>query len=149
LLDQRGCGRSRPHASAPDTDLATNNTWNLVADKAWRRITPGLYPARLESIIAGSKSHSEVTAKMSEPLPDPPQFPAGAFAEEETHDRRRQEAWIEEIERVPSRLREAVSGLSGAHLDTIYRNWTIRQIVHHVADSHLNSYVRFKLALTE
>jgi uncharacterized damage-inducible protein DinB len=86
---------------------------------------------------------------MSGASPEPPQFPAGAFAEEETYDRLRREARIEEIERAPRRLREAVSGLSGAQLDTTYRNWTIRQIVHHVADSHLNSYVRFKLALTE
>ena len=86
---------------------------------------------------------------MSGTLPEPPQFPAGAFAAEETHEGPRREARIEEIERAPNRLREAVSGLSSAHLDTTYRNWTIRQIVHHVADSHLNSYVRFKLALTE
>jgi len=44
-------------------------------------------------------------------------------------------------------VRSVVSGLEEAQLDTTYRNWTIRQIVHHLADSHLNSYVRNKLAL--
>ncbi len=111
--------------------------------------TPGLRSARLETIIARSESDGEVTEEMSETLPEPPQFPAAAFAAENDYDGRRREAWIEEIERAPTRLREVVSGLSDAHLDTAYRNWTIRQIVHHVADSHLNSYVRFKLALTE
>src|SRR5438309_10227430 len=80
---------------------------------------------------------------------DPPQFPAGPFNAGESPDTRRREAWIDEIQRAPARLREAVSGLTDEQLDTKYRNWTIRQIVHHVADSHLNSYIRFKLALTE
>ncbi|HUA97250.1 MAG TPA: bacillithiol transferase BstA [Terracidiphilus sp.] len=60
-------------------------------------------------------------------------------------------AHIEILRQLPERLREAVSGLDDAQLDTPYREggWTVRQVVHHVADSHANSYVRFKLALTE
>ncbi|MEM6567731.1 MAG: YfiT family bacillithiol transferase [Planctomycetota bacterium] len=60
-------------------------------------------------------------------------------------------AWIAEIEDAPRRLREAVEGLSDAQLDTRYRpeGWTVRQVAHHVADSHANSFVRFKWALTE
>jgi hypothetical protein len=48
-------------------------------------------------------------------------------------------------------MRAAVAGLTTAQLDTAYRpgGWTVRQVVHHVPDSHLNAYVRFKLALTE
>jgi hypothetical protein len=59
--------------------------------------------------------------------------------------------WIGEIEALPSQLRQAVSGLSDEQLDTRYRpgGWTLKQVVHHVPDSHLNSYVRFKWALTE
>ncbi len=53
------------------------------------------------------------------------------------------------IEKAPQALREAVAGLSDAQLDTKYKNWTIRQIVHHLADSHTFGYVNFKLALTE
>src|SRR5579859_5990224 len=54
------------------------------------------------------------------------------------------------IEAAPTAaLRAAVAGLSEDQLDTRYRNWTIRQIVHHLADSHVHSYLRFKWALTE
>ena len=58
---------------------------------------------------------------------------------------------LEEIAQAPAKLRSAVQGLSDVHLDTPYRpgGWTVRQVVHHLPDSHLNSYVRFKLALTE
>jgi uncharacterized damage-inducible protein DinB len=58
---------------------------------------------------------------------------------------------IERIAAAPKRLREAVSGLTGGQLDTPYRpgGWTVRQLAHHVPDSHMNAYVRLKLALTE
>jgi uncharacterized damage-inducible protein DinB len=58
---------------------------------------------------------------------------------------------LDDIARTPANLRAAVKGLSESQLDTPYRpgGWTVRQVVHHVPDSHLNSYVRFKLALTE
>ncbi len=61
------------------------------------------------------------------------------------------EHWIGEIEEAPAHLREAVRNLSDAQLDTSYREggWTVRQVVHHLADSHLNAYARFRLALTE
>ena len=59
--------------------------------------------------------------------------------------------YVEEIAAAPPQLRVAVAGLTAEQLDTPYRpdGWTVRQVVHHVADSHLNSYVRFRLALTE
>jgi uncharacterized damage-inducible protein DinB len=58
---------------------------------------------------------------------------------------------IGQIAETPARLREAIKGLTSEQLDTPYRpdGWTVRQVVHHVPDSHMNSYVRFKLALTE
>ncbi|MGB7549288.1 MAG: bacillithiol transferase BstA [Terracidiphilus sp.] len=60
-------------------------------------------------------------------------------------------AHIQTLRLLPERLTAAVAGLDDAQLDTPYRDggWTVRQVVHHVADSHANSYVRFKLALTE
>ena len=60
-------------------------------------------------------------------------------------------AAIAEIARLPAAMRDAVSGLSDAQLDTPYRpgGWTVRQVVHHVADSHMNGFIRVKLALTE
>lgn len=58
---------------------------------------------------------------------------------------------IDEIAAAPARLRDAVRGLTDAQLDTPYREggWSVRQVVHHVPDSHLNAYIRTKLALTE
>ncbi|KYD06638.1 hypothetical protein B4102_3023 [Heyndrickxia sporothermodurans] len=59
--------------------------------------------------------------------------------------------WINEIEGLPILLRGAVKNLDNEQLNTPYRSggWTIRQVVHHLADSHMNAYVRFKLAITE
>ena len=59
--------------------------------------------------------------------------------------------WLSEIEEAPAQLRSAVAGLTDTQLDTPYRpgGWSVRQVVHHLADSHMNSYVRFRLALTE
>jgi hypothetical protein len=61
------------------------------------------------------------------------------------------EHWIQTIENLPGRMRNAVKDLNDSQLDTRYREggWTIRQVVHHVPDSHMNAYFRFKLALTE
>ena len=78
-------------------------------------------------------------------------FPIGRFdikAEITADDRAR---LIDQIAEAPARLREAVKGLTPEQIDTPYRDggWTVRQVVHHVPDSHLNSYIRFKLALTE
>jgi hypothetical protein len=58
---------------------------------------------------------------------------------------------IEEIAATPQLMRKAIEGLTERQLNTPYREggWTVRQVVHHVADSHMNSYIRFKLALTE
>lgn len=59
--------------------------------------------------------------------------------------------WIEDIAALPAGMRDAVDGLNDAHLDTPYRpdGWTVRQVVHHVPESHMNCYIRFKWALTE
>ena len=78
-------------------------------------------------------------------------FPIGPFtyAGSPTAEERRRR--IAQIERTPAELRAAARGLSAAQLDTPYRpgGWTVRQVVHHVPDSHLNAVIRFKLALTE
>jgi uncharacterized damage-inducible protein DinB len=78
-----------------------------------------------------------------------PQYPAGPLELEDHYGPQRRGELIAVIEGAPAALRRAVSGLSDGQLDTRYRNWTVRQIVHHLADSHVNSYVRFKWTLTE
>jgi hypothetical protein len=87
---------------------------------------------------------------MTEPAADP-RYPVGKFRVEGeiTADRRRE--WIDEIAQAPARFRGQVQGLTDAQLDTPYRDggWTVRQLAHHVPDSHMNAYVRFKLGLTE
>ena len=66
-------------------------------------------------------------------------------------DVRTREELFAVLESTPARIRSLVTGLSDAQLDTPYRpgGWTVRQVVHHVPDSHMNSYVRMKLAVTE
>lgn len=61
------------------------------------------------------------------------------------------QSWIKDIEDLPGLLRKAVIGLGEKQLDTPYRleGWTVRQVAHHLVDSHMNAYIRFKLALTE
>jgi uncharacterized damage-inducible protein DinB len=78
-------------------------------------------------------------------------YPIGKFHFDGTLTEPQKQAALDEIARTPENLRAAIKGLSEAQLDTPYRTggWTVRQVVHHVPDSHLNSYVRFKLALTE
>ena len=76
-----------------------------------------------------------------------PQYPVGPTPKEEENPPIKD--LINIIEKAPQALREAVAGLSDAQLDTKYKNWNIRQIVHHLADSHINSYIRFIWALTE
>jgi len=78
-------------------------------------------------------------------------YPIGEFAYEGPSTPEQKQALLHHIEQAPGRLRAAVKGLSEQQLDTPYRpdGWTVRQVAHHVPDSHLNAYIRFKLALTE
>lgn len=78
-----------------------------------------------------------------------PDFPFGPPPVVELGDATLRQTWVDAIVELPSQLRDSVRGLDEAQLNTRYRNWSIRQIVHHVADSHVNSYVRFKWTLTE
>ena len=78
-------------------------------------------------------------------------YPIGKFHFDGPLTEERKQASLDDIAHTPANLRAAVKGLSEAQLDTPYRpgGWTVRQVVHHVPDSHLNAYIRFKLALTE
>ena len=78
-------------------------------------------------------------------------YPIGKYEHKASLSPAERETAIAQIAAAPKCLRDAVAGLSHQQFDTPYRpgGWTVRQVVHHVPDSHLNSYVRFKLALTE
>ena len=78
-------------------------------------------------------------------------YPIGRFVPPDHADDDTISRWRRDIEEFPGLLSVAVAGLADAQLDTPYREagWTVRQLVHHMADSHMNAYCRFKLALTE
>ena len=78
-------------------------------------------------------------------------YPVGKFTRPASLSPDERTAAIDAIEQAPAKLRAAVKGLSDPQLDTPYRpdGWTVRQLVHHIPDSHLNAYTRFKLGLTE
>ncbi|HMF91735.1 MAG TPA: bacillithiol transferase BstA [Candidatus Angelobacter sp.] len=80
-----------------------------------------------------------------------PRYPIGRFTPDPSPSPESRSRHIAEIAALPQRFRQAVTGLAPAQLDTPYREggWTVRQLIHHVPDSHMNAYIRCKLALTE
>jgi len=78
-------------------------------------------------------------------------YPVGKFTYSGPPDEAQRKVCIDDIAETPAKFRAALKGLSDIQLDTPYRpeGWTVRQVIHHLPDSHLNAYVRFKLALTE
>jgi len=80
-----------------------------------------------------------------------PRYPIGKFSFSGPTDAAQRKQFIDAIAQAPVALRAAVSGLSPKQVETPYRDggWTVRQVVHHVPESHMNAYIRFKLALTE
>jgi hypothetical protein len=80
-----------------------------------------------------------------------PRYPIGKFNYEGPPSEEQRKKLIEDIAQTPAALRAAVNGLSPEQIETPYRDggWTVRQVVHHVPESHMNAYIRFKLALTE
>ncbi len=78
-------------------------------------------------------------------------YPIGRFTLERAITEGARQMWIAQLENAPGEMRAAVSGLSDEQLDTPYRpgGWTVRQVVHHVPDSHMNAYMRYRFALTE
>ena len=78
-------------------------------------------------------------------------YPIGKYQSKSVLTAEERRGAIDRIAQIPARLAEAIAGLNSEQLDTPYRpdGWTVRQVVHHLPDSHMNAYVRFKLALTE
>lgn len=85
------------------------------------------------------------------PAPDSVRYPVGRFQFSDPFNPGDRPVWLAQLAEAPAKLRAAVEGLDDAQLDTPYREggWTLRQVVHHLADAHLNWYIRPKLAVTE
>jgi len=102
-------------------------------------------------VVSGATSLERGLSKPSGETMSDLSYPIGKFhfSGSLTEDRKRQA--IDDIAETPAKLRSAITGLSEEQLNTPYRpgGWTVRQVTHHVPDSHMNAYVRFKLALTE
>ena len=83
-------------------------------------------------------------------MPDP-RYPIGPFTPDQNPSPESRQRHIEQIAALPAKMRTALRGLKPDQLETPYRDggWTLKQVAHHVPDSHMNAYVRFKLALTE
>ena len=84
-------------------------------------------------------------------LTDDLRYPIGPFRFDGDFGSARRNQWMDELAAAPEHLHKAVAGLGAGQLDTPYRDggWTVRQVAHHLPDSHLNAYTRMKLALTE
>jgi DinB superfamily len=103
----------------------------------------GIPGSKLSRLFGGRNTMND------EVVMEAPQNPAGPFMPEDDYGPERRSELIGVIADAPAALCKLVDGLLDEQLDVPYRNWTIRQIVHHLADSHVNSYVRFKWTLTE
>ena len=79
-----------------------------------------------------------------------PRYPIGQF-EPQPFSEKQKAAWLADIQFLPRAVEMAIENLDAAQLETPYRDggWSVKQLVHHIADSHMNAYIRFKLALTE
>jgi len=84
-------------------------------------------------------------------MSDDQRYPVGKYQKPEAVSAKQREGFVQEIDALSRNLQAAVLGLNAAQIDTPYRDggWTVRQVVHHLADSHMNAVIRFKLALTE
>ncbi|MDN3586578.1 putative metal-dependent hydrolase [Pedobacter aquatilis] len=78
-------------------------------------------------------------------------YPIGKFTMPEIFDEQQIKIWISEIEALPNQIKNSTAYLSDEELNQTYRpdGWTLRQVIHHLPDSHMNAYIRFKLAVTE
>jgi hypothetical protein len=112
-------------------------------------------PQEVAGTFDGRREASRVQTVSSSgaPVPEPEvlRYPIGRFRPRPGLSGSGRRALIDDIAALPAAVRTAVSGLTAEQQDTPYRSggWTVRQVVHHLADSHVNSYVRFKLAVTE
>ena len=114
------------------------------------RVLPAVPHSLRTSSVAPPQPAPIMTAPIAPSGPDL-RYPIGRLVRTSTFTPDERRVAIDAIAQTPQRLRAAVHGLNDAQLDTPYRpdGWTVRQLVHHVADSHMNAYIRVRLALTE
>jgi hypothetical protein len=88
---------------------------------------------------------------MIEPSADMLRYPIGKFVAQEVYSTEELQQFISRIESLPGKVEAAVQGMTTAQLNTPYRDggWTVRQVIHHIPDSHMNAYIRLKWTLTE
>lgn len=101
-------------------------------------------------LICGKKSKLQLKPSTMN-IPETLKYPIGRYQKPEVISQEQLKTWIEAIETFPNKIKKITSTLSVEQLNWIYRpeGWKIKQVVHHCADSHMNSIIRFKLALTE
>jgi len=103
-------------------------------------------PANL-GLVRGDVNHARYDARMTDDL----RYPTGTFTFDPDVTPEKRAKAIAAIRDAPAAIRDALKGMTDAQLNTPYRpgGWTARQVAHHVPESHMNAYIRFKLALTE
>ncbi len=133
---------ARGRVPAPDGALAGDAARAPRAPRDHSRRGPSPLPRPILWPMNDAQDDAELEAL---------RFPIGRFRAPQRIDAAQVGAWIDDIERLPRDVRRVVEGWSEARLDTAYRpgGWSVRQVLHHLADSHTNSVVRFKWALSE
>ncbi|MBS1559670.1 MAG: putative metal-dependent hydrolase [Bacteroidetes bacterium] len=110
-------------------------------------------PVKLNKPFSELEAEAALLSKKGEEVQysDDPKYPIGKFIAKESYTFKELQQYIEQIDLFPYQLQKTVADLSDTQLDTPYREggWTVRQLVHHLSDSHLNAYIRMKWALTE
>ena len=103
------------------------------------------------SVQPGGDARPGIGKHQPEARMSDPRYPIGKFTFDGPINEQQRQKLIDDIEQAPAALRAAAKDLSPRQIETPYRDggWTVRQVVHHVPESHMNAYIRFKLALTE
>jgi uncharacterized damage-inducible protein DinB len=106
---------------------------------------------RTMACILSSRNQKSLPILMSDKQSTSERYPLGTFQCPNVIDERQRSEWIDDLHELPARVASAIAGLNEEQLDTPYRQggWTVRQVVHHLPDSHINAYTRLRLALTE
>jgi hypothetical protein len=128
-----------------------HDSWDVITNGRWIPTEAEAMATAQKIFERDRKWKAEGRARREERMTQDLKYPIGKFQGEEGLSEARRREMIEQIAETPAKVRAAVAGFTEQQYDTPYREggWTVRQLVHHLADSHMNAYIRFKLALTE